>query len=231
MSAFRDIYIPVGTIGFPMSNGPRWSTTIIGVSSGQTQRNINWKNPLRKYEIPEAIRDFATFQGVYDHWLAMHGPAYTVPLRDPLDCASVPMVAPNVPPVTSRLDCYFGTGDGVTRAFQLTKPYTVTSPADAMTYNRDIFLPVVDTIEVSMNGVAPEDVPGGLSGGPYSVEVEREGGVVTFDHPPKAGVVLKWGGLFDVNVRFEADDSFDAAVKTYRVAGYANMTFVEERLC
>lgn len=221
MSAFRDIYIPFGTIGFPFAAGPRWNTTINTPSSGRSQRNQNWEHPQTRYDIPEAVRDAETANAVRAHWLAMRGPLYTFPLRDPLDAASLPMTAPNVYPVTSGMDCFLGLGDGVTTSFQLTKEYMVQGDSDSETYTRKIYLPVVDTIAVTINGA---DAAG-------TFDVERQGGAITFDTAPAPGASLRWGGLFDVCVRFEADDSFDAAMKSYRIAGFANMTFIEEKLC
>lgn len=221
MSRFKDIPLPFGTIGFGFASGPRFSTTIVSVSSGAESANQNWANPLRRFTCPEAVRDQATFEAVRTHWLAMRGPFYTFPLRDALDFASVALPAANVAPDVSSIDQPLGIGDGFTRRFQLRKEYTATG-AESETYSRPIYLPQVETVIVSMDG-------GEASPADYTVE--REGGMVEFGTAPDPGVVLRWGGLFDVNVRFEADDSFDGIVRTYRVAGFADMTLLEIPLC
>lgn len=221
MSRFRDIYLPFGTVGFGFSAGPRFSTTIVSVSSGQESANQNWANPLRRFVCPEAVRDQATFEAVQAHFLAMRGPFYTFPLRDRLDFASCPLEAANVEPDVSGMDQPLGIGDGFTRRFQLVKEYTA-SGTMTETYVRPIRLPVLDSIIVTA---------GGGTASPAGYTVAREGGVVEFDDPPDPGVVLRWGGLFDVNVRFEADDSFDGIVRTYQVSGFADMTLLEIPLC
>ena len=221
MSRFRDIYLPFGAVGFGFSAGPRFSTTIVSVSSGQEQANQNWANPLRRFVCPEAVRDQETFEAVQAHFLAMRGPFYTFPLRDRLDFASAPLPAANVEPVTTPTDQPLGTGDGFTRRFQLVKEYTA-SGAMVETYTRPVRLPVLASIQVGVNG--------GVAS-PVGYTVEREGGIVEFDTAPDPGDVLTWGGLFDVNVRFEADDSFDGMVRTYQVSGFADMTLLEIPLC
>ena len=98
MSALRDIYPPVGLKGYPTSGAARWSTTLNAASSGIESRNQNWRHPLHRYTLAEAVRDHATFSAAQRHWMAMRGPFYSFPFRDPLDFASRELPAANFAP-------------------------------------------------------------------------------------------------------------------------------------
>lgn len=231
MSALRDVYLPYGFVGYPTSGAPRWSTTITAASSGLESRNQNWRHPLHRYTLAEAVRDHETYTAAEKHWMAMRGPFYSFPFRDPLDFASVALPAANHRPTISALDCVIGVGDGVRREFQLLKPYTVVSGPVSETYERPITLPIVESVLIAMNGLPADSAPGDLPGGPYTWDVTREGGVVTFDHAPRLGVIITAGFLFDVPVRFESDDAFSGVVRSYRVSGFSDIVLVETRPC
>ena len=219
MSRFRDVYAPPEMPGYPCISSPRTSTTIVSSSSGAEHANQNWEHPLWRYTLPEAVRDHAVFEAVKDHWLAMRGPAYTWPFRDPLDFASVALAKPNTVPTLSMTDQVIRPGDGPAIPFQLQKTYV----RGVYNYARKIELPVVSTVLVSVNGV---DVSGS---NPWTVS--RPGGVVTFTTPPTPGQVVRAGFLFDVEVRFESDDTFDGIVRTYGVGGFADINLAGVRAC
>jgi uncharacterized protein (TIGR02217 family) len=219
---FVDVYLPPSVPGYPCQIAPITSTTITVASSGDEGRNSNWKHPLRKVKLPAAsARQWDVISDLIDHFLALGGPKSSFAFRDPLDFASVKLKAPNEPQdfVLQRVtgaDQAFGTGDGVTRVFQLTKTYS-RGPAS---YVRDIGLPVLSTLVLFDNG-APA--------GSYSVT--RPGGVVTFASAPDAGHALTWGGLFDIPVRFDGDDSLAVIVAAFQVGGAADIPLQEARLC
>jgi uncharacterized protein (TIGR02217 family) len=223
---FLDIYLDDLIAGFPCYSSPRFSTSIAASWSGAEVRNRNWMHPLRTFKLPEAVREHPQYEAIQDQWLIMGGPERSFPFTDPLDFASVPLVLPNVVPDISSVDQELGVGDGSTRDFQLQKTYE----REGETYTRPIYLPQEGEVLVALNGMPPEDVPGG-NGGPYTWTVSRPGGVVTFTPAPAAGLVVTAGFLFDVAVRFEADDSFDGIVQSYQVSGFSDLTFVEVRPC
>lgn len=221
MARFVDEYLDDCVPGYPTLSSPRFSTSLVSVDSGAEQANQRWEHPLNKYTLPEAVRSMEVFNAVRDHWLVMRGPAHTWPFRDPLDFASIALARPNTAPTITMTDCVLGTGDGVTRAFQITKTYA----RGAQTYTRNIKLPVVSSVLVAVtNG---SGVPTLVASG-YSVS--RPGGVITFDAAPIAGRLISCGYLFDVPVRFEADDSFDGIVRTFGVSGFSDLTFSEVRV-
>lgn len=236
---FIDAYLPEKIRGYPFVSSPRWSTTITSVSNGSERRNQNWVHPLLRFTAPESVSCMEDLEAIKAAWYALAGPADSFPFRDPLDFASRALGAPNVEPLTVRTDQRLGTfnaetrswepasGDNLTRHFQLIKAYTFGSK----TYYRPIFLPVVDTIQLAIDGSDPGGADPNPNGGPFTWEVERYGGGVAFDHAPENGALLTWGGLFDVEARFESDESFDGIVRAFGVTGAADLSFVELRPC
>jgi uncharacterized protein (TIGR02217 family) len=226
VDAFLDLYMPEEIKGMPCRSQPRFSTKIVLAKSGDEGRNQNWRTPLRRFVLPEAVSDQESFEAALDFWLVTSGPFHSWPFRDPFDFASVALDQPNVEPEIALDDQPLGTADGLAYAFQLVKQRTVSG----RTFEEDIFLPIVDTVLLGMNGYAPEDVPGGL-GGPYSATISRPGGLVTFSPIPQAGLVLTAGFLFDREVRWEGDDSFDGIIHSLETTGVAEIDLVEVRRC
>jgi len=222
MTRFVDEYMPDQVPGFPCVSSPRWATDIQIVDSGAEQANQRWVHPLHKFKLPDAIREHDTYNAIHNHWMAMRGPLYTFPFRDPLDFASVELDLPNTVPTLSRLDQDIGTGDGLTTQFQLTKTYT----SGSQTYDRNIYHPVVSTVLVGVDGEDPE-----VASPDFPWSVSRTTGIITFDVPPDNGAVITAGFLFDVEVRFGGDDSFDGIVQTYGVSGFADIDLFEVRTC
>lgn len=218
MSRFVDQYAPCELPGYPCLSIPTWSTTITKVASGDEQANQRWQHPLHTYVLPQAVRRYDAFLACQKHWYAMRGPLHSWPFRDPLDFASADLTSPNTVPTITALDQTIGTGDGVTTSFQLVKRYAVGN----QTYDRKIYLPILSTVRVAVGGVEiTNDSP--------SPDTNRQTGVVTLPTAPGVGVAVTAGFLFDVQVRFESDESFSGIVKSWGVAGFADMTLVEVR--
>jgi uncharacterized protein (TIGR02217 family) len=222
VSRFIDAYLDEQVPGFPCISSPRWSTNIQIVDSGVEQISQRWVHPLHTYALPDAIREHATFNAVHKHWMVMRGPAYTFPFRDPLDFASVDLELPNVEPTLSRTDQIIGTGDGISKVFQLTKTYTV----GAQSYARNIYHPVVSSVLIGVNGEDPNTASPN-----YGYSIDRGTGVVTFEVAPDSGDVITAGFYYDVEVRFADDNAFDGIVRTYNVSGFADIELAEVRPC
>lgn len=94
-------------------------------------------------------------------------------------------------------DEIFGTGDGVTTAFQLSKTYDpsliLLNTPGALFYVRDIVL-LASTPVIEVDGVTKTDVTD------YNIS---SSGLVTFTSAPANGQLLTWSGEFDVPVRFD----------------------------
>lgn len=222
MTRFIDEYLSRRIVGYPVDIGPAFSTQITQVDSGAEQANRRWLHPLRSISIPQGVRDMETFEALKNHWLIMGGPFQTWPWRDPTDFASCPLTRVNEVPTVALGDQPLGTGDGATVEFQLIKRYTV----GAQTYDRPIYRPIVSTVLIGIDGVAIGDVSP-----PASATVSRNGGVVTFADPPGVGAVLTAGFLFDLEVRYESDDTFNGIMRTFGVSGFADIPLQEVRYC
>ncbi len=226
MSGFIDQYPPRTLMKFKFRAMPKWSTTITAVSSGSERRTSNWYNPIHHYVAPAAINCLEIMQDVHDMWMALRGPFYSFPFKDPLDFASAPVTRAATEPVLSRVDQVLAIGDGSTKEFQLYKSYTF----GTQEYRRTIQRPVVSSVLIGVDGEAPGDVAP-VDGGPYVVSTSRDGGIVTFDKAPRSGDILTAGFLFDVECRFEADDSYEKIVQSFGASETADLVFKEIRPC
>ena len=222
--SFIDEYLPEAVPGYPCISSPRTKTSIKVTAGGRENRNREWEHPLMRFNLPEAPgRNFEVINALQKHWRVMGGPLHSFPFTDPLDKASIDLSVANEPDAAvlariSHTDQVIGTGDGVTREFQLVKSYTVGTSS----YSRQINLPVVDSVLIGVDGDLVADT---------EYTVTRQGGVVTFDSPPANGLAVTAGFLFDVEVRFEDDDVFEGIVRTYQVGGFAALDLVEVRPC
>lgn len=211
---FIDEYLPDCVASYNCISSPRFSTQIVTVDSGAEQANSRWAEPLRRFQLPEAVRTMEIYNALRDHWLIMKGAFHTFPWRDPMDYASVNITSTDVP-LTSSLDQELGTGDGLSTKFKLIKTYK----RGQHSYTRKIALPVVNTIKVAVNGV---------DNGDYNVTRD---GVVEFNAPPALAAKLTWGGLFDCCVRFESDDTLEGVVRAFNLGGFGSITLIETLRC
>lgn len=220
---FLDSYMPAAVPGYPCVSAPRFKTTIQVTFGGNENRNQEWEHPLHRFTMPDGVRDWTAVDGLSKMWKITKGPYYSFAWRDPLDKASIDLLAANeldadVIARLTGLDQSLGTGDGFTDTFQLTKRYSYSGN----TYDRTIYLPVLSTVIVTDNGVVVN---------PADYTVSRPGGEVQFDTPPVAGHVLKAGFLFDCEVRFESDDALETMVRNWQIGGFADLTLIEVRPC
>lgn len=222
MARFVDEYVSNKIRGWPCNVLPRFSTIITQADSGAEQANMRWRHPLYTYDLPEAIRTHDDFEAIRDHWLVMGGPAKTWPWKDPLDFSSRALIAPNRSSAPDGADQLLGTGNGVQSNFQLVKTYT----RGVASYVREIKLPVVDTVVVLVDGEDPADLDI-----PLTWEVDRLTGIVSFSGPVPITMTVTAGFLFDVEVRFEADDSFEGIAKAYAASGVAPLRLFGVRSC
>lgn len=224
---FIDAYPPASIMKLGFVSSPRFSTNITAVASGAERRNRNWAHPLHSFSAPEAVECHEHLVALHNMWMTTAGPLHTFPFRDPLDFASRDLSAPGVTPDVGPTDQVLGVSDGTQREFQLVRRYAFGS----LVYERVISHPVVETVVVALNALPPESEDPPLPGGPYAWTVDRLSGVVSFDKVIPEGMVVTAGFLFDVEARFEGDDSYDGIVRSYRVSGHADLVFQEVRPC
>jgi uncharacterized protein (TIGR02217 family) len=223
---FLDEYLPQ-IRGYSFVAAPVTSTTITKASNLSEQRNINTLHPLRLFTSPQGVKCFEQIQQLSELWLVLSGPAIAFPLQDPFDFASCRLQKAGKKPVPVATDQAIGLGDGLARSFPLKKTYT----RGSRSYVRKITLPVEDSVLIAMNGLPPSTPDPALPGGPYNWTVDRLSGLVTFDHAPASNIQLTAGYLFDVPVRFEADDSLQQILVAFETAGFSDLSFQEIRPC
>lgn len=215
---FIDEYLPACIPGYPCVSAPVWGNVISRVASGAENVRQIWEHPLHSFTLPVAARKQEIVEGLKNMWMVTAGNARTFPFRDPLDFASVPLVQPNQAPVTGMLDQVIGTGDGFETNFQLVKTYTF----GIESYDRLIYLPILDSVAVAFDGVVVD---------PNDYTVTRPGGIIVFDTAVPDGVEVTAGFLFDVEVRFSDNDTYAGVMRAYTVAGFENINLVEVRPC
>lgn len=116
--------------------GPGFKTTIITMSSGMEQRNIEWSLARGSWNVGYGIRDRDDMDEVYQFFLARRGRGRGFRFKDWLDYSA---------------NLQLPVGTDTTR--QLVKVY----PDDVSPYTRIITLPIADTLVVYVDDFATED--------------------------------------------------------------------------
>lgn len=188
MSGFHDVRFPL-RLALGVSGGPVRRTDIVNLSNGRENRNARWRRARRSYDAGSGIKSIGDLYEVLAFFEARMGQLYGFRFRDPLDWKSGPPHG-----AVSATDQLIGTGDGVTRTFQLVKIY---GDAGGGT-RRTIEKPVAGTVQVSVNGAS-------VATSGFSCDAAT--GIVTFGaaHVPPVGAVVRAGFEFDVPVRFDTD--------------------------
>jgi uncharacterized protein (TIGR02217 family) len=166
--------------------GPTFKNVIQEAISGNEQRFAQWGRCRSVGSISYGLQDSAdrdgTFQAILAMWRAHYGSLRPFRFRDWSDYQATNEV--------------FGTGDGTTRAFQLTRTYDpsliLTGLAGSLFYVREIIL-LASTPVIKDNNVVTTA---------YTIS---SSGLVTFTSAPANTHQLTWSGEFDVPVRFDTD--------------------------
>lgn len=172
------VFTPPPFVGWSVFKSPEMSTLVQPSTSGKTTRASFWANPIWHFKLTwEVLKDGnatpSDFQSLADFFLARGGSFDTFLYTDPTDNAVTNM--------------NFGTGDGVTTAFQLVRTWSAFAEAIQ-----------------NVNG-APTIKKAGVTqtaGVDYSI---GSTGIVTFASAPAAAAALTWTGNFYYRLRFEKD--------------------------
>lgn len=175
MTFYATTIPPEAAFGF--QGGPEFSTNIKAMASGREKRNADWAQCKHKYTAPFQNITNANYLLIKAVHLGMRGRLHTFLFQDKADYqASAEQ---------------FGTGDGATKIFQLSK---TSNAGGGATYTRVITKPdVMSGIVIRVNGVVT------------AATVDSTTGLVTFSSAPAGGAVLTWTGNFYVHVRFDND--------------------------
>lgn len=154
-------------------------------SSGAEYRNVRWSRPKKSWSINTGISSVKDFQEVRATFFECQGGLNPFAFKDPTEYTTNEE-DPSNPKVyeTSYNDQVFGSGDGKTVTFQLTRIFQgITIP---------VYYPKEGTILIGINGVQTN------SG--YTIDFTS--GQITFTVAPPADSTLSWGGEFYTKARF-----------------------------
>jgi uncharacterized protein (TIGR02217 family) len=193
---------------FGFTSEPMYAVAIIERASGIETRNRTWSRPLNRYPaVTVGPRVEADVQEALEYYHAVGGKAYGFRFKDYADYKSC-----RVNETATAIDqpIYI---DPLTSAYVLVKEYT----AGILIQQREIYKPVQGTIMISDSTALKTE------GTDYTIDYPS--GVITFLYTPVG--VLRWGGEFDVPVRF--DSEFPVELINLRIQS-ASFTLKELRL-
>ena len=206
--AFHEVRFP-DNISRGARRGPERRTQIAELASGAEERNANWANSRRRYDVAYGIRRADDLAAVVAFFEARNGRLLGFHFKDWADFKScLPSQTPG--PTNQPI----GSGNGAATLFQLTKRYT----SGAQSWSRAITKPVAGTVTIALNGT-PQ-----ASG--WSVSTTT--GLITFVTAPAAGVAITAGFEFDVPVRFDTD-ALDVTLDFERLGSITSIPLVEIR--
>lgn len=177
--SFHEILFPED-ISYGSSGGPGFNTTVIELTSGHEQRNINWSEVKATYDVSHGVKVREQMEELLDFFYARWGKAYGFRFKDWMDYQLV------AEPIAI--------GDGVTKVFQVTKTYEPNG------------FPYVRTIRKLNPGTITVHVGPDLMTQPAQVSVDNNTGLITFVAAPAVGAIITVDGEFHVPVRFDIDD-------------------------
>ena len=210
MSVFHDIRLPA-RLAFGCTGGVERRTQVVTLASGHERRSSPWAQGRRRYLIATATRPLDEAAQLVAFFEARRGRLHGFRFRDPSDFKScVPSAQP------AATDQAIGTGDGVRKAFQLTKTYGTGAEVAV----RIITKPVAGTVKIAVAGVALA---------PAAFTVDPATGLVTLVTAPAAGAAVRAGFEFDTPVRFDID-RLDVQMEGFAAARITACPLVEVRV-
>ena len=208
---FHDVRYPTN-LSFGSSGGPERRTEIVTLVNGYEERNSPWQDSRRHYDAGSGTRSPDDLDTLIAFFEARRGELFRFRWKDWSDfktCRPSLAVGP--------LDQQIGVGDGSTRVFQLIKAYS----SGGQSYTRTISKPVAGTARVAINGV--------VQTAPTQFTVDTTTGLVSFNLPPAAGLIITAGCEFDVPVRFDTD-RISTSMATFQAGQIPSVPVIEVRL-
>ena len=184
---FHEIRFPAN-LSFGSVGGPERHTDVVTLANGFEERNTPWRHSRRRYDAGAAMRSLEDIETLIAFFEARRGQVHGFRWKDWSDYRSCGAGA-----TPADGDQVIAIGDDVTTEFQIIKTYR----SGAESYERPITKPVRGSLRVALDGEAQQE---GIH-----FDVDETTGLLTFRHPPDAGVVIGAGYEFDVPVRFDTD--------------------------
>lgn len=183
---FDEVRFPTN-IAFTSQGGPQRQSQVVFLGSGTRATNARWFGSVGSWDLVYGKKTLNELYVVGEFFEARNARLIGFRFQDRRDNLSCPPL--NQPTPT---DQQFGTGDGVTTVFQLSKTYT----SGPSSYIKPIFKPVIGQVQIANNGAL-------VSPAAYTIDFTT--GLVTFTAAPASGHALRWGGQFDKPVQFGID--------------------------
>lgn len=186
-TSFHEVVFPED-ISYGSSGGPSFNTTIVTLTSGFEQRNINWQDTRASYEASHGVKSREQMEALIEFFHARRGRAFGFRYKDWADYQ-----------IENGVVAQF---DGTTKTAQLFKRY---EPETAYFYDRTIKKFVPDSLEGKFFLVSSTGVRTDLATSQYSLDYAT--GIITMSATPSAGSSLFVEYIeFHVPVRFDSDD-------------------------
>lgn len=199
--AFDEVRFPEH-ISYGSSGGPQFFTTVLELTSGYEQRNVNWSQRKSRYNVAHGIKSRADMDELLAFFHARQGRARGFRYKDWGDYFLTDQV--------------IGVGDDVTQQFPIVKTYS----SGSQTYTRLISKPVSGTLSgFTVDGDTPP-----------SHSINYNTGIITFSSPIPTGQEIVIGSLeFDVPCRFDTDQ-MDVTQDFWLTQSWPNIPIVEIRI-
>ncbi len=208
---FHDILFPA-SLSFGSVGGPERRVDVVTLANGFEERNTPWAHSRRRYDAGLGLRSLTDIESLIAFFEARQGQVYGFRWKDWSDFKSAP-----VDRDVHYRDQVIGSGDGVTRQFQLVKHYR----SGDQSYARPIVKPVLGTVRVGIHeDEQAEDID-------YTLNINT--GEITFTIAPEVGVEIVAGFEFDVPVRFDTD-RIQTSVASFQAGEAPNVPVVEVRV-
>lgn len=209
--SFHEVRFPAN-LSFGSLGGPERQTDVVTLANGFEERNTPWQHSRRRYDAGVAMRSLDDIQALIGFFEARRGQIHGFRWKDWADYKSGGALLD-----VAYDDQMIAVGDDVTPAFQLTKTYR----SGEHSYARPIAKPVRGSVRIGLGGDEQQE------GVHY--EVDTATGIVTFAHPPNAGIAVTAGYEFDVPVRFDTDRVM-VSVASFQAGDAPDVPVVEIRV-
>ncbi len=209
--AFHDVRFPAN-LSFGSVGGPERRTEIVTLTNGFEERNSPWAHSRRHYDAGVGLRSLDDVERLIAFFEARAGQLHGFRWKDCADYKSCPASQ-----AVDYEDQLIGTGDGVTRAFQLRKTYS----SGGVDYVRPITKPVAGTVKVGLQGDHQSEA--------VHFTVDTATGVVSFLEAPAEGARITAGFEFDVPVRFDTD-RIQVSVQSFQAGDLPQVPVLEVRI-
>lgn len=205
MAVFHDVLFPK-EIAYGAVGGPKFKTTIVTLTSGYEQRNIDWSQTRGEWDVSYGLKTQSELNVIRNFFMARHGKAYAFRFKDWMDF-DMPRQS-------------IGTTNALSKVFQIYKRYQ-----DAASFfDRDLTKPVAGTVAVWVNGVG---VTPGNGTGNFAVDLTT-GKITLGSGFATAGQLVEAQCNFDVPVRFDTDH-LATSITEYNVFVWGQIPLVEVR--